>query len=494
MPLSFSSRLCSLASVATATILFAGLPSQVHAAPDLNSLVPALGNASERQMLAIEPPLCDGAPCGGGGDTLEPQAVGLRTVYLNFEGVTLTSSESQPDDATTNRTWMINSVVAPGNTLSIPAFNRFDLGDQSGATSRQQIIDYTLQEMRAYHTPYNFAFTTSRPSSGTYHMVVFGGTCNGVVGQDCAGIAPLDCSDSSPSNIVFAFPSGLRAIDLPTTATQELAHALGLSHTEDSSDFMYPFIQNALPTRYGEGPIPAKDQGPCGNGSYQDSHEKLLSIVGFPGQDGAPPMVSITSPANLAIVSFGDAVEATIDDASPIAKVELSIDNVVYETKTSPPYSFQIPDTSPLGQVRLEVRATDDQGNAAGNKVTVYVGTGNEDPCDSGECPSGYDCIDMLCFPSSGSSGELGGLCNGNETCDSGVCAAFEEEERCSQTCDAENTCPEGFDCLSDTACWPKDEATKSSGLCSIAKPGRGFVGALGLLFLALAFGRRRRS
>lgn len=487
MPLSFSSRL-PLASVATATILFAGLSGQVHAAPP----VPALGNASERQMLALEPPLCDGAPCGG-GDTLEPQAVGLRTVYLNFEGVTLTSTDStQLDDATSNRTWMINEVITPGNTLSISAFNRFDLGDQSGATSRQQIIDYTIQEMRAYHTPYNFAFTTSRPSSGSYHMVVFGGTCNGVIGRDCAGIAPLDCTDRNPGNIVFAFPGGLRAIDLPTTATQELAHALGLSHTEDSSDFMYPFIQNALPTRYGEGPIPSKDQGQCGNGSYQDSHEKLLSIVGFPGQDGTPPTVSITSPANLAVVSFGDAVEATIADESPISKVELSINNVVYETKTSPPYSFQIPDTSPLGQVRLEVLATDDQGNAAGNKVTVYVGTGDESPCDSGECPSGYDCIDMLCFPSSESSGELGALCNGDETCDSGVCAVFEEEERCSQTCNAENTCPEGFECLSDVACWPK-ESSKSSSLCSIAKPGSGFAGSLGLLFLALAFGRRRR-
>src|SRR5690606_15995224 len=117
------------------------------------------------------------------------------------------------------------------------------------------------------------------PTSGTYHMVVFGGTCQGVIGENCAGIAPLDCTDFSPSNIVFAFPQGLRAVDLATTATQEMAHAFGLTHTVDTTDFMYPFIQQQLPYHYGAGAIPSKDQPGCGGANFQDSHEKLLSIV-----------------------------------------------------------------------------------------------------------------------------------------------------------------------------------------------------------------------
>jgi len=472
-----------------------GLSTQAIAAPSLQATEPAMGDASERQLISVLPPLCEGAPCWNPGSTADPLAVGLRRVFLNFEGVTLTASNSQPDDATTNTTWMITEVVSAGSTVTIPAFNRFDLGSQNGATSRQEIIDYTVQKVREYHAPYNFEFVTTRPTSGTYHMVVFGGTCGAVVGQNCAGIAPLDCNDSTPSNIVFAFPSGLRAVDLATTATQELAHALGLSHTLDTSDFMYPFIQNSLPTRYGEGPIPNKDQGPCGNGSYQDSHEKLLSIVGFPGQDGTPPAVVITSPANGDVVKFGDSVVSTIDDASPISKVELSLNNTVVETLTSPPYTFQIPNTSPQGQVRVEVRATDDQGNEAGNRVTVYIGTGNEEPCNDGQCADGFECIDMLCYPDSpASSGALGAFCEENNTCDSDVCAEFDSEKRCSQSCDAETTCPEGFECLGDTACWPKDDSGGGdSGLCSIAKPGPGALSSLAFFFFAIVFGRRRR-
>ena len=463
------------------------------AAPSLQVDEPVLGEAEDRQLLSVPPPLCDGLPCTNpGGETAEPQAVGLRRVYLNFEGVTLTAS-TQSDDATTNTSFIVAGVTSPGNTVTVPPFDRFDLGSQSGATSRQQIIDYTLDKVREYHAPYNFEFTTTRPTSGNYHMVVFGGTCNSVVGQDCAGIAPLDCNDFSPSNVVFAFPSGLRAVDLATTATQELAHAIGLSHTLDTSDFMYPFIQNDLPTRYGEGAIPNKDQGNCGNGSYQNSHEKLLGIVGFPGQDGTPPAVLITSPSNGDVVSFGQSVESTIDDASPIAKVELKLNNAVVETRTSPPFTFQIPDSSPTGQVSIEVRATDDQGNEAGNRVTVYIGTGNEEPCDNGQCADGFECIDMLCFPSTpGSGAALGALCEENESCTSEVCAEFDSEKRCSQACDEETVCPEGFECLGGTACWPKD-GKSDGGLCSIAKPGPGALSSLAFLFFAVVFGRRRR-
>ncbi len=412
-------------------------------------------------------------------------------VYLNFEGVTLTSINTQPDDATTNRTWMINEVISAGNTLSIPPFNPNDLGELNGATSRQQIIDYTLNELRTYHTPYNIQFTTTRPSPGQYHMVVFGGTCSSVVGQGCAGIAPLDCNDFSPSNIVFAFPQGLRAVDLAPTAAQELAHALGLSHTQDNSDLMFPSIQSNLPTHYGAGPIPPQDQGPCGNGSFQDSHEKLLSITGFPGQDGSPPVVRISSPDNGEVISIGTEVVASIEDASPIAKAILSLNNVEVQTLTSPPFTFQIPATSPRGQVRLEIRATDNQGNEAGNRITVYIGSGDEEPCENGQCPDGFSCSEMLCFPdSSVGPANLGATCVNNEDCLSDACATVGDDKKCSQTCDAENLCPDGFDCLGGTACWPKES---SSGGCSIGGSSRGVLSSLSFLFFALFFSRKRR-
>lgn len=470
-------------------VALSSLSLTASAAPTLTSQAPL--PTENRELLSVPMPECFGSPCIDDGVPPASEAVGLRRVYLNFEGVTLTSNSELPDDAPANRTWMINEVVPMGSTITIPPFNRNELGSQSGATSRQEIIDYTIQKLQEYHSRYNFEFTLNRPSSGPYHMVVFGGTCISVIGRNCAGIAPLDCGDNFPSNIVFAFPQGLRAIDLAGTAAQELAHALGLSHTQDNTDIMFPFIQQTIPEGYGQGPIPAKDQsGACGGASFQNSHEDMLAITGFPGQDGAPPTVIISSPSNGDVVSPGAPIVATIEDASPIAKVVMSLNNSVVETKTSPPFTFSIPSDAASGQTAIKLIATDDQGNEASGKVNVVIGNGGEEPCDNGECADGFSCTGGLCFPETAvTGGEIGDTCTNNEDCSSDTCVSVEEERRCSQTCNAENSCPDGFECLSDTACWPKS----SDGGCSIGGSSKGYLSGFGLLCFAMLFGGRRR-
>ena len=257
---------------------------------------------------------------------------------------------------------------------------------------------------------------------------------------------------------------------------------------------MYPQIQNELPYHYGEGAIPPEDQGPCGNGSYQDSHAKLLSIVGSYGQDGTAPSVLITSPTNGQVVQPGTPIVTTITDDNPITKAELIVDNQVVATKSGPPFDFRIPDDVPQGQVRVEVQATDSWDNQAGHRVTVYVGSGNEEPCNNGQCNDGFTCAaDMLCYPDEAVSGALGSTCTANEACDSEQCATVKEESRCSQSCDADNACPTGFECLSDTACWPK-APEEDSGLCSLSGSGSGSLSTLGFLLLAVIAGGRRRS
>ncbi len=491
-----------------ASITLAGLTSLVafsgsaEAAPNFSHILEPstsipVAEGPERALLSVQAPECNNSECWPGGVEPTPQGIGLRRVYLNFSGVTLHASNNGPDDATTNTTWMIKDVVGSNGSLTIPPFDWNSLGSLDGATSQQQIIDYTLDELRSYHQPYNVEFTTTRPSSGTYHMVVFGGSCQGVVGTSCAGIAPLDCSDFSPSNIVFAFPGGLRATDLAPTAAQELAHAFGLSHTLDTSDIMYPQIQSTLPEGYGAGAIPQEDQGPCGNGSYQDSHTKLLSIVGSQGEDGTVPSVLITSPARNELVTVGTPIVVSIEDDSPIVKVQLLINNVVMGSKSSPPFDFKIPANAPQGEARIEIEATDSWENTSGHKVNVYIGTGDEEPCNNGQCPEGKTCnSDELCYSDDpASSGALGEFCADNESCDSGVCATVSEESRCSQTCNAETSCPDGFECLGETACWPKPDKGGDSGLCSLSGTGSGALSTLGFLLFALVFsGRRRRS
>lgn len=462
--------------------------------------------AAQRSRSAIGAPLltdtnlpCPGPDCGVTPRPPGEHALGLRRVYLNFEGVTLTSS-SNNEDATNDTSFVISQLVSPGATLTIPPFDTGDLESTQGLT-RQQIIQYTLNQMYETHQDYNIEFTTTRPASGTYHMVVFGGSCSSVVGQyGCGGIAHLDCGDFVPSNVVFVFPqtgNGLRVGDLAATASQELAHAFGLSHTEDTSDIMYPSIRTYIPTQYGAGPIPPEDQsGACNAATYQDSDEKMMSTIGYRGQDTVPPTVSITEPANGARVKVGDPVTATIADDADITEARLLINNAEVASKSSPPWEFQIPAGSAQGQVFLEVEATDSSDNDAGHRVSIYLGTGDELPCEGGQCDEGYDCIEGLCYSTGGeSSGALGDVCTGNGQCDSNLCATSGDEQRCSRACDEETACPEGFHCIGNVACWPDapPEDGEEGSFCSTTSSGSGASGAFGLLALAALLSRRRR-
>src|SRR5688500_16264227 len=246
----------------------------VASAPSLSMAAPPVKRAepSARRLLTVPSP-CPGPTCALPPDH-QPQAVGLRIVYLNFDGVTLTSSNSN-DDALGNESAILANAVTVGQTKTIAPLNVNDLASTEGMT-RQQIISRVVEELYASHAPYNIEFVTQRPASGQYSMVVFGGSCQTVAGQSgCAGIALLDCGDFMPANITFVFPYGLRISDLAATAAQEEAHAFGLVHTVDESDIMYPYLQDFIPTAFGAGSVPQGDSQ-CGGQAYQDSDEKMM--------------------------------------------------------------------------------------------------------------------------------------------------------------------------------------------------------------------------
>lgn len=423
---------------------------------------------------------------------LEPQAQGLRTVYLNFDGVTLNATENS-DDATQNNSRILVGGIGAGNSATIPPFNPSALYSTEGKT-RAQIISQVVSEMYDSHAPYNVEFVTERPTSGVYSMVVFGGSCQSVAGQsNCAGIALLDCGDFLGSNVTYVFPGGLRVGDLATTAAQEEAHAFGLSHTTDTTDIMYPYIQNSIPSQFGAGPIPADDD-PCGDATYQDSDEMMMQIIGYRGQDTTGPTITITAPLPGAIVDIGAPVNAEVTDASAITKTELAVNGIVVAETTSPPWSFTIPEGTEAGDVNLVVRSYDDQGNYNQVGVNVYILSGNEEPCGpGGTCDDGFECTDGVCVPGDGVGG-LGSVCTGNEECNSGICATSDGEMRCSQQCSDTAPCPSGFDCRGGVACWPSEESDDEGGGCAASGQTTGGLGLIWLAGLAVLILRRRRA
>ena len=99
-----------------------------------------------------------------------------------------------------------------------------------------------------------------------------------------------------------------------------------------------------------------------------------------PPPDVTPPVVAITSPADLAVVSDTITVTATATDLNGVVSVVLYVDGVAFSTDTSSPYSFGM-DTKTLsnGAHALVARAIDPSGNI-GVSATVNVTVSNVTP------------------------------------------------------------------------------------------------------------------
>ncbi len=474
--------------IAAAAILAGALTITDTARAEDNRHIELIKPFARPEVRRLERPLSPDETIG-----VTPHAVGKRTVWLSFDGITLTKvTNATQEDATENRSWIVNS-----STEVIAPFSTSDLSQTLGL-SRSQIIQRVINQLYASHAPYDVDFTTTRPTSGNYQTIVFGGTCSSVTGSGgCAGIAMGDCGDLLPSNITFVFPWGLRVDDLAATAAQEWAHAVGLGHTDDRYDVMYPQIQGGIiPTEFGEGQVP--DGSGCGL-AYQDSHQRMLDTIGPRGQDVVPPTVAITAPQNGATVEMGDSVIATASDASGIDFVEFRIGTDII-MDNSPPYETTIPGLA-NGNHTIVVWAHDVHGNANFAQISVYVSSGDETSCtDNSDCDDGEECKNQICVPDNGLTGELGDMCMEDTECLTGICGAVGGEQRCTQLCDDATPCPAGFECVGGSACWPtsggNNEGDGDGGgifKCSASgSTGTGSLPTLLILLGAILIARRR--
>jgi hypothetical protein len=156
------------------------------------------------------------APCTG------------RTVYLNFDGQTLTQG---PSDATRNQaSWMtIKQGTAPPYL--------------AGSNGRNAAIRDITDGVRGQLSRFPIKVTTSRPSSGSYVMIVFGGSANQVGSSFGGAVNQLDCGDARPDDVAWISDNvtGQRAIN---TAIGAIGFGLGLTATTDTRDCMCGWDNN----------------------------------------------------------------------------------------------------------------------------------------------------------------------------------------------------------------------------------------------------------
>jgi hypothetical protein len=438
-----------------------------------------------------------------------PRATGA-IVYVDFMGDLV--QQGSPDAVDPDQ-----SEIAP-QQLQVPPFNSAIPAPRvSSADAQLAIVD----RLRTFYLPYDVTFTTTRPASPPYTMVLVGGSNNLFSNGAAAGIAPLDCDNTNPSNLVFVFsvvlsPDYGGVVSIAITAAHESGHSFGLEHTGDPNDIMYSV---AMPTQtlqqlfhlgFGQtGSFSGFNAGEtqqsmeiCGRGDPVNAGV-LAATLGARASVPAPPTLSWDFPP------AGDYhLPLTIPlafSASPdTVRIEVYKNLELVASLKSPPYQTTL--TAADGEsFYLTAEAITAEAARTSLTRTSIAGSKYPTPCTGGSmCASGLTCKDGYC------RAPLGTTCTSSLDCASELCQAVggQAGTTCTARCDDASPCPDGAQCESglcgaammlpatdggacDGAC-PDGGVSAPSGGCAISghAPAGGFAIAL-LLLAALALRRR---
>lgn len=196
------------------------------------------------------------------------------TVYLNFDGVTLTKGD---DDSRINQ-----SGLPPNAMLVVPRYMPNDT-----EPVRQGRIDLIVGYVTRALAPYSVDVVTTRPATGDYEMMVIGGdpvTLGYKAGT--FSIAPGTCDAANRNRVAIEFDVNLNAVQETYSVLSDLGSIVGLTGTTRACDCM---------NRGGGEPCPTEnmlvctfsDMAPinpsanaCGRGTYQDELMLLREIWG----------------------------------------------------------------------------------------------------------------------------------------------------------------------------------------------------------------------
>lgn len=242
--------------------------------------VRATGEISEDMFV---PPAADGTLSGTFAELSETQ-----TVFVNFEGGRL---DSHPDcqtryaaecsSAPLNKSYLIELLFGE-SAVQLPGIS------DDGVKSR------TMDLLRAAFSPYDIAFTSTRPQTGPYTMVMVTAAASQ---RGSAGLAPVDCGNNNPNDIVFVLESEGRPADtMSAIIAHELGHSFGLTHVEPRADYMH-WIVTAEPqsfTRARFDAAHASEATKCFDGDVQDAPAMLLQALGERGREQPEACTTVT--------------------------------------------------------------------------------------------------------------------------------------------------------------------------------------------------------
>jgi uncharacterized protein (TIGR03382 family) len=415
-------------------------------------------------------------PCGQGDELALTSS--SRVLYVN---------DCAPGKCNLTRGGNDSSIT---NTSSIASQNTVMPPYLHGAAHFAGVVECVKKGFAAF----DITVVTEDPGSSPHYEVMVGGTSadlNPSI-EGAGGIAPfIACNANRNNGLAFVFASQTSdPTYLCTAIVHEAGHLYGLSHSLDRKDPM-TYQDLSLPKSWQNseaqcGTDPANPQSCRCFPSTQNTFRNLMSSFGLHPNLG-DTKVTLSTPKDGQWVKPGFPVSATMD--SPLAMLDggLSIDSGARLAIENDLLVWNAPANLAAGAHTIAVAVTDFADRQASATVSVNVMSS----CGAGlaACASGFHCLGGLCLPGKGVDGGLGESCTSNDQCVTGSCGSDGDTMACTASCDAGESCPDGFECLGSNGagvCWPA-----SSGGCSSTGGGSPWF-ALGLCALALGLRRRR--
>jgi hypothetical protein len=153
--------------------------------------------------------------------TADAAAPATQVVYVNFRGPTINNCGSYCSDAITNHSWVMGHYGK----------SSMKFAPYTDGPSRVAI----LRKLRTLFANWRVSFTTNRPATPPYTMVVISPSI-----LPHHGTAPLDCGNTNKSDIAFVYKiGGVSADTIARFAAHELGHSFGLAHVVGPGQIMH---------------------------------------------------------------------------------------------------------------------------------------------------------------------------------------------------------------------------------------------------------------
>jgi hypothetical protein len=406
-------------------------------------------------------------------DVAEPQNHQSNIIFLNrYQGTCTVTSGFE--DSRTNRSSIISGTVV---------IDEFAHGDAAW--------DSVVRCVNEMYEPFDIVITDQDPGDVPHFEAIVAGHPSNIGRSGIGGVSPFSCGIINNA-ITYSFANIYSSTrDICETVAQETAHAFGLEHEfmcEDPMTYLSGCGQKWF--RDADAQCGEFSARPCDcGGTTQNSYQRLLRH--FDSGKPTPPTVDIVRPQDGDLVQPRFPVEIAAEDNIAVDRVTLYVNDQLIAESSLRPFVFNTPEDLPGGPNQVRAVAHDNRGATSEKVITVVLG----DPCTASSCAADLVCHGGRCVDGPSIPGGLGATCTSNDDCNSGMCGDDGTSRYCAAPCE-NGQCPGGFDCLESGAlgvCWPSAD----QGGCRAAGDSRGPTGALGIILLALLggamlLGRRR--